>query len=84
MNSNIKAMVAEISEEYLPILEDLAAEAEQAVTLRAENARIRAARKPILARLEMPAGGFSRTQDVMIQASELVVLQAALAGEVKP
>ena len=51
--------------------------------LRAENSRIRAALKPILARIEMPAGGFSRTQDVMIQASELVVLQAALAGEEK-
>ncbi len=49
--------------------------------LRAENARIRAALKPILARIEMPAGGFSRTQDVMIQASELVALQTALVGE---
>ncbi len=49
----------------------------------ADNSRIRAALAPILARLEMPAGGFSRTQDVMIQASELVVLQAALAGEVE-
>ena len=49
--------------------------------LRAENALIMAALKPILARIEMPAGGFSRTQDVMIQASELVALQTALAGE---
>lgn len=49
--------------------------------LRAESSRLRKALKPIIARLEMPAGGFSRTQDVMIQASELVELQAALSGE---
>jgi len=46
--------------------------------LRAENALIRAALKPILARIEMPRNGCSHTQDVMIQASELEALQAAL------
>ncbi len=43
MNSNIKAMVAEISEEYLPILEELVEHAEQAVALKAENSRLREA-----------------------------------------
>mgnify|MGYP000889885197 FL=1 len=49
--------------------------------LRAENTALRAALKPILARIEMPRNGCSHTQYVMIQASELVVLQAALAGK---
>ena len=49
--------------------------------LRAENAAIRAALKPILERIEMPRNGCSHTQHAWVQASELEALASALNGE---
>lgn len=79
-SADLKAAIEAIPAEYLCLLEAAAIFAEKAKALQAENARIRAALKPILARLDMPTATRSQTQEVMIQASELVELQAALGG----
>jgi hypothetical protein len=78
LNDETSCDCADVYEQDWTLIEPTMPAGDELTRLRAENALIRAALKPILARIEMPRNGCSHTQDVMIQASELEALQAAL------